>query len=392
MGRVAGEQRNARGVDFYRRYADDFELAAGLGNNAVRIGIEWARIEPERGRFDAGAVAHYREVIAAARARGLEPIVTIYHWVVPTWVQSPRDGVDLLSAPPRTRTSDRGRILESDFARRARAADDAPGREAGRSRDRWVVLNEPYSVLTASYITGAHPNGELLKLTKLRDAAINYIIGYAAAYDALAAADTVDADGDGRPTLIGNAMFGAATRPANPGSVAAAARMSYLVNDLMMTAWDSGALDGNFDRDHDDDDGPVPEGNYRKQLGDRLDFVGFNYYTTLRVVDCPGLGRLAAGDPQQQALAKNLSRAAPRSPWRTARSATAPSPSTRTACSRPCASMTATPTVGGDRSTCSKRPRRLRRPAALALPRRPPRAAGAGGRRGDPVAAYMPGR
>src|ERR1035437_3820430 len=33
--------------DFYHRYEDDIAMLAGLGMNAFRFGIEWARIEPE---------------------------------------------------------------------------------------------------------------------------------------------------------------------------------------------------------------------------------------------------------------------------------------------------------------------------------------------------------
>jgi len=38
--------------DFYNRYEEDFDLCKQLNNNAVRISIEWARIEPEEGKFD----------------------------------------------------------------------------------------------------------------------------------------------------------------------------------------------------------------------------------------------------------------------------------------------------------------------------------------------------
>ena len=38
--------------DFYNRYEEDFDLCKQLNNNAVRISIEWARIEPEENVFD----------------------------------------------------------------------------------------------------------------------------------------------------------------------------------------------------------------------------------------------------------------------------------------------------------------------------------------------------
>src|SRR5215468_564022 len=37
--------------DSYHRYEEDFAIAKSIGLNCYRFGIEWARIEPEPGRF-----------------------------------------------------------------------------------------------------------------------------------------------------------------------------------------------------------------------------------------------------------------------------------------------------------------------------------------------------
>src|SRR5687768_16739593 len=42
------QDRADDGPDFWNRYAEDIGLAAGLGTNSLRIGIEWARIFPTR--------------------------------------------------------------------------------------------------------------------------------------------------------------------------------------------------------------------------------------------------------------------------------------------------------------------------------------------------------
>jgi len=51
--------------DSYHRYGEDITIAADLGFNTHRIGIEWARIEPEPGRFSQAALDHYRRVLEA---------------------------------------------------------------------------------------------------------------------------------------------------------------------------------------------------------------------------------------------------------------------------------------------------------------------------------------
>jgi beta-glucosidase len=84
--------------DHYNRFESDFDLAKSLGHNAHRLSVEWARIEPEEGAFDEAAIEHYRKVLAALRARGMEPFVTIWHFTVPLWF-SKRGGFERSDAP-----------------------------------------------------------------------------------------------------------------------------------------------------------------------------------------------------------------------------------------------------------------------------------------------------
>ncbi|MBQ1492062.1 MAG: family 1 glycosylhydrolase [Blautia sp.] len=72
--------------DHYHRYEEDIELLAKAGLIAYRFSIEWARIEPEEGRFDEAEVEHYRRVIACCRRFGVEPIVTLMHFTSPLWL------------------------------------------------------------------------------------------------------------------------------------------------------------------------------------------------------------------------------------------------------------------------------------------------------------------
>lgn len=74
-----------RACDHYHRYEQDFDLAQELGHNCHRISIEWARIEPEEGKFNEEEIEHYRKVLAALRARHLKPFVTLWHFTLPQW-------------------------------------------------------------------------------------------------------------------------------------------------------------------------------------------------------------------------------------------------------------------------------------------------------------------
>jgi beta-glucosidase len=67
------------------RYEADFDLAKELGHTAHRFSIEWSRVEPTEGVFDPAAIAHYRRVLTALKARNIEPFVTIWHFTLPLW-------------------------------------------------------------------------------------------------------------------------------------------------------------------------------------------------------------------------------------------------------------------------------------------------------------------
>ena len=71
--------------DSYHRYGEDIALAASLGFNCHRLGIEWARIEPEPGVFSLAELDHYARVLETCRVHGLKPMVTFSHFTVPRW-------------------------------------------------------------------------------------------------------------------------------------------------------------------------------------------------------------------------------------------------------------------------------------------------------------------
>ena len=72
--------------DHYHRYEEDIKLLADAGLNAYRFSIEWARIEPEEGKFNETEIEHYRHVIACCRRNHVEPIVTLMHFTSPVWL------------------------------------------------------------------------------------------------------------------------------------------------------------------------------------------------------------------------------------------------------------------------------------------------------------------
>lgn len=80
------KEKSGVAVDHYRLYREDIERLAALGLNSYRFSIEWARIEPEEGRFDEAAMDHYRDVLRTCSNLNITPIVTLHHFTSPQWL------------------------------------------------------------------------------------------------------------------------------------------------------------------------------------------------------------------------------------------------------------------------------------------------------------------
>jgi len=128
-----------RACDFYNRYESDLDIAKSLGLNAFRISIEWSRIEPEEGKFDEREIEHYRKVIEAIRARGMEPFVTLWHFTNPLWLEE-IGGVENNKFP----------FYFSRYVEQVAV-------NFGELVDYWMTFNEPTVIILKSYLRGEWP-------------------------------------------------------------------------------------------------------------------------------------------------------------------------------------------------------------------------------------------
>ncbi|MCR4283734.1 MAG: glycoside hydrolase family 1 protein [Parcubacteria group bacterium] len=130
---------SGKACDHYNRYEEDFDIVKSLGQNAFRFSIEWSRIEPEDGRFDEREIWHYRKVVKALRARGIEPFVTLWHWPLPVWLKD--------------KGGWRSSEIVDHFGRYTMKMAEALGADVKF----WITLNEPLVYATHSYLKGAWP-------------------------------------------------------------------------------------------------------------------------------------------------------------------------------------------------------------------------------------------
>ena len=78
-----------RGNTVVRSWSDfDKDVAAlkKVGVTHYRFSLEWARIEPEPGKYDEAAIRRYAVMARKLKAAGIEPVVCLWHFTFPGWL------------------------------------------------------------------------------------------------------------------------------------------------------------------------------------------------------------------------------------------------------------------------------------------------------------------
>jgi beta-glucosidase len=244
----------------FENHDTDFGLAQADGHNAHRLSFEWSRLEPEPGRFDAEAVAHYHAVLASLRRRGLTPLVTLHHFTNPLWIADAGGWTE-----PATIDA---------FCRFVRFC----AREYGAEVDWWCTVNEPEVYAFRSYSEGVWPPG--MRDDGLALAVIaNLLEAHGRAYHVLHEEDHADADGDGHAAIVGFAKHLVHLEPARwwmPLDVLRAAFEDRVFNDAVSRA----ALTGDL---HLWIPGARGVRRHVPELRGALDYFGLNHYTRWQV-------------------------------------------------------------------------------------------------------------
>lgn len=128
--------------DHYHRWESDLDLVDSLNLGAYRLSLAWPRLQPGgRGPLQQHVVDHYKRVLDGLKARGIAPMVTLYHWDLPQ---------ELEDEGGWTVRSTAERFGEYSALVAAALGDDVP---------MWVTLNEPYCSSFIGYLEGRHAPG-----------------------------------------------------------------------------------------------------------------------------------------------------------------------------------------------------------------------------------------
>lgn len=142
QGKILDGSSPARANDHYVRWREDLQLMKDLNIQIYRFGVEWSRIEPENGRFDDEALAHYREELLLLRELGIAPLLTLHHFTNPMWFEKMGGFENKSSVRIFLRFVDK--ILQT----------------VGDLVSEYITINEPNVYATSSYAYGAWPPGK----------------------------------------------------------------------------------------------------------------------------------------------------------------------------------------------------------------------------------------
>jgi beta-glucosidase len=260
-GRIRSGDARGLACDWWRHAEGDLDLCRELGLNAIRISVEWARLEPEPGRWDRAAVERYREILGAIRQRGMRPFITLHHFTNPLWFES-REAFLLQESPE----------LFATFAEFA-------VQSFGEFCSDWVTFNEPNVYAVFGYLFGEFPPARRNAVMECARVLSNMHRAHAMAYERIHRLH--------KTARVGLCVNWADFRPATSLPTDRLLAYSYdaVFNRSSFQLLHSGSLEFPFGALAPD----VPE------AVDKTDFIGLNVYNRLHVRSGWGEQFLATG-------------------------------------------------------------------------------------------------
>jgi beta-glucosidase len=264
-GRVHAGHTGDVACDHYHRYVEDVALMADLGLASYRYSIAWPRIQPDgTGPVNQRGLDFYDRLTDELIGKGIDPVVTLYHWDLPQSLQ------------------DRGGWTARETAEAfAEYAQIVHARLGDRVRT-WTTLNEPWCSAYLGYASGVHAPGIQDPASAFK-AVHHLLLGHGLAARALRAAGAQNVS----ITLNPSAVFPLDEN--NPGDVDAARIVDGLSNRIFLDPLLRGrypddmrehmARFTDLDFIHDGDEAVINA---------PIDLLGINFYTPSYVSARPG--------------------------------------------------------------------------------------------------------
>ena len=237
--------------DHYRRWRDDVALIDSLNAETYRFSISWPRVIPDSsGTVNAAGIEYYKALVKELRDRGIRPVVTLYHWDLPQYLQ------------------DAGGWQNRDTAYRFAEFAAVVAGAFGKDVDFYVTINEPWVIAMFGHRLGVHAPG-------IRDEdAVPGVIHHLLLAHGLAVRAIRDVSSNAEVGIVLNGG------PSYPASGSAADRHAAIIAESEQIDWFMGPLfNGGYAPDFRDRMAAHVEEGDLETIAEPCDYLGWNYYT-----------------------------------------------------------------------------------------------------------------
>lgn len=121
------------------RVEDDTSLMASMGIHDYRFGLEWSRLEPQKGVFCDEEYARVRDELTLLINKGIRPLVTLHHFSNPLWFE------------------DQGGFLTKEGIKDFLEYVDQTIGRIGDLVNEYITINEPNVYALNGYFAGTWP-------------------------------------------------------------------------------------------------------------------------------------------------------------------------------------------------------------------------------------------
>ncbi|MCO8272635.1 GH1 family beta-glucosidase [Actinoplanes sp. TRM 88003] len=142
-GRVYNGHTGDVACDHYHRYVDDVALMSDLGLASYRFSVAWPRIQPDgTGPVNVKGLDFYDRLTDELLGKGIDPVVTLYHWDLPQTLEDLGGWANRLTAEA---FGEYAQIVHARLGDRVKT---------------WTTLNEPWCSAYLGYGSGVHAPGK----------------------------------------------------------------------------------------------------------------------------------------------------------------------------------------------------------------------------------------
>jgi beta-glucosidase len=261
-GRTTNGDTGDVACDHYRRFRDDVKLMSELGLQAYRFSVSWSRILPEgTGRVNTRGLDFYEQLVDALLAANITPNATLFHWDLPAALD------------------DRGGWMNRDVADWFGEYAAVVYKRLGDRVPMWATLNEPWVVTDGGYLHGALAPGHR-NLFEAPIASHNLLRAHGRGVQAFRA--------EARAGQIGLVVN---LEPKDPATTSAEdAKAAQRGDAYMNRQYLDPVFKGHYPAEMKDIFGQAwpefPADDFTL-IGQKIDFLGINYYTRGVVRDDP---------------------------------------------------------------------------------------------------------